>query len=169
MYHEFWRQYSQTFFVLFYFEYQRVFLTRVLRCIAIVTYAVTAASLAGWGITQRYAVIWSLVIFTSQFANSMKEQFELSRRIWCIDQFLEGASRVLERMTEAWLLIMLGQLSDNEIMEKTMSSISSFNDLDEKYIRPFGVREHKRHMKKASAKADNTMVVMHGKDYPDAK
>ena len=161
---EFWRQYNQSLFAYFYHQYERDFLASCLRWISIVSYLVTAISLAGWGITQRYAVAWSVVIFSSQIANGLKDQFNITKRIWALEMYLSTSSSVLNDITKTWRSIMLRQLTEEEILKRTNHFTIQFSELEDKYIRPYCMSENSHLINKAEMKTNNEINIRHGKD-----
>ena len=160
---EFWRQYNQYRFALFYHEYERSFLNNIATWTSVVSYAITAASLIWWSILQQYELIWAILIFASQIAGNYKDQFQLGKRIWSLDAYTSHASQEINKMSETWRQIYLGKLSDEEIFEKISASSVVFSDISEKYIRPFSAREYTRLIKKADEKTNRQMVADHGK------
>jgi|GEM_PF-2715773 len=161
---EFWRQYQQALFAHNYYEYQRIYLERCVRWISICSFLVTAISLAGWGITQQYAAVWSVVIFASQAANNVKDQFALNKRMWALDEYLSKTAYEIDDMSNCWRHILLEKLTESEILDKIAAGSGNFTKLEEKYIRPFGIREYRRFIRLADKKTNLELEQKHGKE-----
>jgi len=164
---EFWRYYQQYYFAYFYHDYERAYLLRCLRLVSILTYLVTAIALAWWSVVQRYAAVWSVIIFASQVANNLKDQFNVGKRAWMLEAYLENLARDLEGMSECWRTILMGNLTEGEIHGKMTFWASHYTGYEDKYIRPCSQRNYKRFEKKANTRANAELEIKHGKGVED--
>ena len=160
---EFWGYYQQYYFEYIYHEFERARLKSILRWTSVASYFVTAVSLATWGVTQRFAILWSPVIFFSQVVNNLKDQLSVNKRIWALDEYIGKSAVEIEKFAEGWRLIKLGRLTDTEILKRLNQSSAIFVDLDITYIRPFGAREYKRLIDKANVRTNEALTMKHGK------
>jgi hypothetical protein len=161
---EYWRVYSQTLFVYHYHKLERYSLSRITNAIGIFSYIITAVSVAVWGYSGQYAIFWSVMIFASQLANGMKDQLQISKRLLSLEWYLTDISSVLLDVEKGWRLIQLGELTEEDIMERANVICLRESELKNRYIRPYAIDENPKLIDKADKRTDAELIQKHGKE-----
>lgn len=160
---EFWRLYNQCLFAYNYHELERNYYKKCLTRISVLSYIVTAISLAGWGFTSQYAVFWSVVIFFSQVTIGLKDQFGINKRVWMLEAYLNCTAVEIAGIAKTWRLITLGRLTEDEILKRTNSLTLRFMELECQYIRPHSLGDNKKLIEKADVKTNAELEAKHGR------
>jgi len=126
------------------------------------SYIVTAISVAGWGFIGRYAVVWSVVIFSSQLINGLKEQLLVGKRVWALELYLRASSDMLNDCSKVWRQILLGKLTEDEIAKKVNSHAQKYAELEDSYIRPYSYGDSEKIAGRANKRANQELNTRHG-------
>lgn len=160
---EFWRFYSQIRFAYHYHCIVRNKLIRLVKWISIVSYFITAISLAGWSITKDFAVIWSVIIFASQLSNGLKDLLNWNREIWSLEAYLSDMNEIISDSEKIWRQIILGALTEEKIGQCIKANNEKYKALERQYIIPCHIDESPTVIKRADEIANSELETLHGK------
>ena len=159
---EFWRAYNQSLFAYYYHKLERDSLKFRMKLIGIASYVVTAISLAGWGITVSYAVVWSVVIFACQLLHGLKDFLEYPKRVWSTETYMQYAAAIDLDMAKTWRDICMGHLTEDEIRENINTYEARLKEISIQYINPYSLKDNQGLITKANEMTDMELASRHG-------
>lgn len=160
---EYWRFYGQIRFAYHYHEIIRNRLIRFMKWISVASYVITAVSLAGWASTGKAAAIWSIIIFASQVANGLiKDQLGWNEEKLMLSAYLSDMNEIILNFEKGWRQIILGQLTEEKIMQRINSVDEQYKELERRYILPYDLDESVSAIKKADIRTNAELKSLHG-------
>lgn len=160
---EFWRFYNQIRFAYHYHQIIRNRLIKLMKVISIISYVITAISLAGWAMTGKAAAVWSIIILAMQVANGLKDLLGWNEEKFMLGCYLSDMNEVILDFEKSWRQIMLGQLTKEKIMQRINSGNEQYKRLECRYILPCNLCESAPAIRKADIKVNAELESLHGK------
>ena len=160
---EFWRFYGQIRFAYHYHRIVRNRLIRLVKDVSVISYIITAISLAGWSITKNFAAVWSVIIFASQLSNGLKDLLDWNRKIWSLEAYLSEMNEIILNAEKIWRQILLGALTEEKIRQCININNEKYKSLECQYIIPCHIDESPSVIKSADDITNSELESLHGK------
>lgn len=160
---EFWRMYAQTMFLYHCYSGKRERLVAISRTTTILSFLISAACIAAWGMRAEYALVWAVIILVSQIMTGLKDQFDWSREIYILGLYLVAMRDVTKEITRSWRLILRGELTEGEIDDLISLYEEKVVALEKEYLTPNQFKISHRLELSADALSNANLNALHGK------